>query len=80
MIKVILSQQGYPRTEVLVEPTTSIRDIVNNNDMDLTGCTVSLDGIPLMASEFGKSLESFSIASGSTTRLTAVVKSDSGVL
>lgn len=78
MVKIIITQQGQPRTEVLVDPSKTVQQVVEENDIDLTSATLSIDGIPVTTSEFRNSLASMNITSGTTCRFTAVIKQDSG--
>lgn len=73
MISVTLSSNTN-RTTVIVPEDTTVKQVLTDNNMNLGAGTVSLDGIPLTASDMAKTLAE--LGAKETCFLTVVVKSD----
>lgn len=64
------------RTNKLTDPSTTVKDFLDTNAIELTGASVSLDGITLSLSELNSSFTDNFVEQ--TCRLTVTVKSDNG--
>lgn len=73
MIKVIIST-NTDRNTVIVSRATVIRQLLEDNQVAVGVGTVSLDGIPLYADDFNKTLDEMDVSD--SCFLTSVVKSD----
>jgi hypothetical protein len=73
MIKVIVSSNTDRKTDI-VPGTTTIRQLLEDNQIPVGVGTVSLDGIPLHPNDFDKSLDEMDV--NDSCFLTSVVKSD----
>ena len=73
MIKVIVSSNTDRKT-VIVPRTTTIRQLLEDNQIQVGVGTVSLDSIPLHTDDFDKTLEEMGVSD--SCFLTSVVKSD----
>lgn len=73
MIKVIISTNTDRKT-IIVPETTSLRQLLVDNEVPVGAGTVSLDGVPLHADDLDNTLVDMEI--GESCFLTSVVKSD----
>ena len=62
------------RTTISVSPETSVRTILEENNLDYSRAVVTLDGSPISAGEFDDTLEDFGIKE--KCYLLAVVKAE----
>lgn len=75
MIKVIVGTTTQ-RKSVIVPKTTTIRSILEENDIDYTVGTIHIDGASLTPGEIDKDLEQFGIIE--KCNIIVVVKGDGG--
>ncbi len=71
MIKLRISTPDG-RSNVIVEPTKTIRDVIEENNIYTEGATINLDGIPVSREEFNEPFDS--LVSGESATLSIVVK------
>lgn len=75
MIKVIVGTTTQ-RKSVIVPKTTTIRSILEENDIDYTVGTIHIDGASLTPGEIDKDLEQFGVTE--KCNIIVVVKGDGG--
>lgn len=75
MIKVIVGTTTQ-RKSIIVPKTTTIRSILEENDIDYTVGTIHIDGASLTPGEIDKDLEQFGIVE--KCNIIVVVKGDGG--
>lgn len=73
MISITISTNTN-RTTVLVPASKTPKEILQENNIDLHSGVLSLDGVPLSASEMNMSLEDLNVKESAF--LTSIVKSD----
>lgn len=75
MIKVRIGT-NLNRKEVMVDPNTTIKAVLEENEIDYSVGGIHLDGMSIAGAELNKSFRDFGIAEKCT--LVSVVKSDGG--
>lgn len=73
MIKVTIGN-NVKRTNVIVAPTTTLREVLEANDIDYTRGTIHLDGASLKAGEIDKTFQEMNVTD--KCFLLQVVKAD----
>lgn len=71
MIKVTIGTTTS-RKQVVVEPTKTPKDVLNENDIAFDVAVIHMDGVPLSVSELNKSFEALGVTESAT--LVAVIK------
>lgn len=49
------------RKKVLVDPNTTLRDVLTENEVNTGVGTIHIDGVPVTASDLGKTLEEIGV-------------------
>lgn len=76
MVQVIIGN-ATNRRKVVVEPTTKVKDILEQNEIDYGTARVTCNGETLRADQFGQPLNAI-IGDADSCYLMAVVKLDNG--
>ena len=67
------------RATVIVEPNATVRSVLAENQVSMSGKTINLDGSPVREYELDKTFVELGIVDGATAALIAVEKADSAM-
>jgi hypothetical protein len=76
MINVKLGSNATATTTVIVESTKTIKEVLEENDINYAVAQTYLDGAPLSAGELGKTFDEVLQEDDTSCYLTTVVKTD----
>lgn len=65
------------RKQAIVNPTDTIAQVLEDNDVDIMGCTMHLNGELVLGARLNDTFEEFGVVDGSTALLYAVIKAES---
>lgn len=65
------------RKNVIVEPTQTLADVLSENNVNVGGCALHLNGTLIAGADTEETFEGLGIADGTKAMLIAVVKADS---
>lgn len=65
------------RKSVIVEPTQTLAEVLADNDVNVNGCALHLNGTLIAGADTEETFKALGVADGSKAMLIAVVKADS---